>query len=183
MIELNSNGLGWYRFLLKLYPKSYRLEYEEEMLTTLQEMFSSAKSSTEKRQILFRTFKDFFLSLTQQNILATENSFSEAPSYVKRDISISTCLVAPFFLIFTYNITSLYFHHTVIILGSLEAKTWVIYSIILPLFGLMLSVKTCLSGVYGQLQQYQWRRAISTVFRDWLFLGVLVATLALVAIF
>jgi hypothetical protein len=180
---IDNNELGWYRILVKLYPKAYRQEYEEEMLTTLQEMLSSAESSTEKRQLFFRTLKDYFLSLTQQSLLATENSFNDAPGYVKRDISISSCLVAPFFLIFAYNVTSLYFHHAVILFGNLEAKTWIIYSIVLPLFALVLSVKTCLSGVYGQLLRHQWRKAIDIVFQDWLFLGVIVASLALVAIF
>jgi hypothetical protein len=178
----DNNGLSWYRVLLKLYPKAYRQEYQEEMLITFREMLSSVESPSERRQLFLRTLKDYFLSLTQQSWLATETSFNGAPGYVKRNVSVASCLVAPFFIVFMYNITSLRLLHAVI-LSNLEAKTWVIYSIILPLLGFLLSVTTCLSGVYGQLLRREWHKAIDTTLHDWLFLGVPVGILALVAIF
>lgn len=176
------NRLGWYRILLKLYPKAYRQEYEEEMLTTLQEMFLAAESPTKRRQLLVRTVKDYLLSLSQQSLWATEQSFNAVPYVVKRELTISAGLVAPFSIIFIYNIINLVLHHGVP-LSNIEARTWVIYSIILPLFALMLLVKTCLGAVYDQVLRREWRKALHTVLHDWLFLGAVIVVIAMIAIF
>lgn len=177
-----NESFGWYRLLLKLYPKAYRQEYEEEMLNTFQEMFSEAKTSANKRKLIVLIFKDYLLSLSHESLYATGNSFSEAPDSIKRNFAISASLVAPFFLVFMYNISSFVLHHGVALSG-LESHTWVIYSIILPIFGLTMSIKTCFSGVYGQLVRHEWRQALSLFFQNWLFLGLVVAILALIAIF
>lgn len=182
MAVSDQRDFGWYRVLLKLYPKTYRKDYEEEMLSTLKEMFAAAQTSVARRQLVLRTLKDYFLSLSQQSLWATEHSFNDAPGYVKRNVSISTCLIAPFFVIFAYNVMSFYFSHAVTF-GGLEAKTWIVYSIVLPVLALVLSVKTCLSGIYGQLVKRKWRKAIGIFFQDWLFLGAAVSVLALIAIF
>jgi hypothetical protein len=180
---MHNHKLGWYRILLKLYPKAYRQEYEEEMLTTLQEMFAGAESRTAKRRLFVRISKDYILSLLQQNVWATTQSFNEAPRYAKRNLSISTFLVMPFSVIFLYNIMSLYFRH-VVRFSNLEARTWVIYSIVLPLFALILLAQTCFSSVYAQLMRRSWREAVRTIFQGWLFLSMTVVGLvALVAIF
>ena len=179
---LDSQKVGWYRILLKLYPKAYRKEYEAEMLTTLQEMYLEAESPKEKRQFLVRTIKDYFLSLTQQSLWATEQSFNDIPYAIKREFIISASLVAPFSIIFIYNIVSLVMRHGVL-LSHLEARTWVIYSIILPLFAIVLSAKTCISGIYGQLVKCQWSKASRTIIHNWLFLGGGIITIAMVAIF
>jgi hypothetical protein len=182
MASLRSDGQGWYRLLLKLYPKDYKHDYEEEMLTTLQAMYSEAKTSAAKRQLTLRILKDYLLSLSRESLYATGNSFQEAPGTIKRDFAISAGLVAPFFLIFIYNISSFILRHADV-LSRLESHTWVIYSIVLPIIGLVLSVKTCFSGIYGQLVRHQWRQALSVFISNWLFLGVFVVILAMIAIF
>jgi hypothetical protein len=73
-------------------------------------------------------------------------------------------------------------HHGVL-LSNLEARTWIIYSIILPIFALVLSAKTFIGGIYGQLVRRKWRMAFSTVFQNWLFLGAVIIAIAMVAIF
>jgi hypothetical protein len=182
MASLSRDESGWYRLLLRLYPRAYREEYGEEMLTTLQAMYSEVKTPAAKRQLTVRILKDYLLSLSHESLYATGSSFHEAPSSIKRDFAISAGLVAPFSLIFIYNITSLVLHHSVS-LSNLESHTWVIYSIVLPVFGLVLSIKTCFSGVYGQLLRHEWRQALNVFFKNWLFLGLIVAIVAFVAIF
>jgi hypothetical protein len=110
---IDTSDLGWYRLLLKLYPKAYRQEYADEMLATLQEMFAAAPSARDKRQLVVRIIKDYVLSLSRQNLYATTSSFNAAPYPIKRDTAISASLVAPFFIIFTYNTLSLIVRHTV----------------------------------------------------------------------
>lgn len=171
-----------YRALLKLYPKAYREKYGYEMLTTFDKMFTKADSKEAKRQLWIRIAKDYLLTLCQQTAYATGNSYSEAPNYVKRDIAISVSLTAPFFLVYGYNVLSVTLRHPILLAG-LETHVWTFYSIILPIIALALLGKTFYVGIYDQLMQQCWRQALHNIFHDWLFLGLIVAYFALVAIF
>jgi hypothetical protein len=176
------NELDRYRALLKLYPRTYREEYGYEMLTTFEEMLHGAVSKKARRQVWARVLKDFVLSLGRQTAHATGDSYAEAPNYVKRDMTVGISLTAPFFLVYSYNVLSMALRRP-IVLASLEVHIWVLYSIILPGIALALLGKTFYVGIYNQLVQHGWRQALRATFHDWLFLGVIVAYFALVAIF
>ena len=178
----NNRLVGWYRILLKLYPKAYRREYEEEMIDTLNSMFDETQSNADRRQLAIRVLKDYFITLTQENLYATEHSFNEVPLYAKRQLFLSTALVLPFFVVFIYNILSLYLRH-IVPLANLEIHTWVIYSIVLPAIGLVITVRACLSSVYSKLMHREWREILKIIQRDWLFMYLLVVFIAFVAIF
>src|SRR5581483_478735 len=143
----DTDSLGWYRVLLKLYPRTYREEYEEEMLDTLASMFNEARNRSERIRLATRVVKDYCISLIRQNFYATESSFNDAPPHVKRQLSIGFGLMLPFLAAFMYNFVSLSFRH-VVLLVNVESRTWIIYSVILPVFGLAITVTTCLGGVY-----------------------------------
>jgi hypothetical protein len=155
-----------YRKLLILYPASYRHEYEEEMIDTIQIMLADANTASDQWNLLWRACKEYIISLTQQNILAFENTASNTPDYVRRSSEFSTSLMLPFFIICSYNWLNQYILHHAIPYGEWESKTWIIYCIILPILaGIVLSF----AGAKSLIENIRSRQNIAS---QWLLLGI-----------
>jgi hypothetical protein len=169
MQDRDTNVLYFYRKLLQLYPLSYRQDYEEEMLATMQAMLLDAKTTTAKWQLLWRACKDYIVSLMQQNILAFEDVAPDAPQYIKRSSLWSTSLVLPFFIICAYNCLNQYVFRRTVPLNRLEAKTWVIYCIALPILAFVI---VALAGTKS-LSDYHTRATNwRSVTYNWFLLGI-----------
>jgi hypothetical protein len=125
--------LYFYNQLLKLYPKSYQEDYADEMSYTMQAMLHDNPGGLSKLGLLSRAAKDYCLSLFKQNSLAYASVVPSRPAYVQLSSKFSTGLVLPFFLVFTYNYSNQYLLKRAVPYANLEAKTWVIYCILMPL--------------------------------------------------
>jgi hypothetical protein len=171
----NRAALYLYHKLLKLYPVSYRHDYENEMIDTMRIMLSDATTTNAKLSLLWRACKDYITSLTQQNIVAFEAAALKTPEYVRRSSKFSTSLVMPFFVICSYNLLNQYILHHATAYGW-EAKTWCIYCIFLPLVAAFILI---FAGTRCLFENFKTRRNITC---EWLLLGIplsLLVTLAL----
>jgi hypothetical protein len=93
-----------YAALLKLYPKSYRLEYAPAMLQTLADMLDGRATRREKLLVWLRVVKDLPLSVLQQQLIATGDVWrAETPVYLRASSLIAAALLLPFFAAFGAN--------------------------------------------------------------------------------
>jgi hypothetical protein len=176
-----NKSLSLYRFLLKLYPKKYRLEFEEDMIETLNSMLS-VKTYDSKLSLTLIILKDYFISLFNQRKYATEESINEIPSSIKRDSSATLFLIAPFMFVYFYNIINLYFRHYIPII-HLESHLWVIYSIILPALGLIIVTRSFIVESYNSFISNNWNNVVSGLKKEWLIIYFGLAMLCLKVIF
>lgn len=177
-------ALTWYKRFVRLYPRAYRDQYESEMIETFVAMLSDVHTRREYRALSKLVIKDYFVTILRQYATMIAITFATAPRLVKRSTFISLALIVPFFSIVFYNVLSLVMYHSVVPhIRELEAQTWVIYSIVLPLMAFFIIAWVAFQRTYISLRQRHWQQAGRTIFTDGLIVGMPVALLAIIAIF
>jgi hypothetical protein len=179
-----STVLALYRNLLRLYPRAYRNEYEEEMLQTMESMLADASTRSERAKLLWRACTDYVISLTRQNVIAFEDATPGMPHYVKQSSLLSTSLVLPFFIICTYNCITQYILKHSVPLARLEAKTWVIYCILLPSIAFGIVMLAGIKNLQIQLQRNgnELMKRHGSITYDWILLSIPVALVVTIAL-
>ncbi len=86
-----------YSKLLKLYPKSYRKQYEQQLLQTTADMLDDAPSNAAKLAGWTHIAIDLPLSVTKQQLQYVGGIYmNETPRYIKRNSIIAGALLLPF---------------------------------------------------------------------------------------
>ncbi len=89
-----------YERLLKLYPKSYRDKYGEQMAQTLSDMLADQPSKAAQSLTRLRAIIDLPVHVVQQNVMVVGDTLmNETPAYIKRNSIIGGVLLAPFCLV------------------------------------------------------------------------------------
>src|ERR1700729_4091915 len=87
-----------YSRLMKLYPKSYREKYQEEMLLTTADMLDNSNKFSDRLIIWAQLAFDLPLNIARQNFeYIGVNMHENMPNYIKRNGLISGILLLPFF--------------------------------------------------------------------------------------
>lgn len=93
-----------YSRLLRLYPKTYRQRYEQEILQTTADMLDDAPARSSRLGIWSSLTVDLILNIARQNFAYAGGSMSSyTPNYIKRNGMISAVLLLPFFGAITAN--------------------------------------------------------------------------------
>jgi len=172
MASHDQSVLYCYQKLLKLYPEAYRQEYEAEMVYTMEAMLVDADTPAAKWQFLVRASRDYLVSLTRQNVLALEDAVPATPPYIQRSSKLGLGLVAPFFIVCTYNCINQYLLHQAVPYAWLEAKTWIIYCIVLPLLAFIIVTTAGTRSLSEYVCKHGQLSSSRSIVYDWLLLGV-----------
>lgn len=94
-----------YRIMLHLYPKSYRQEYGEQMLQTLQDMLDETTGSLDRLAIWLRVIAETPLSVIKENISNIgEGSMNKLTKIPNRQLAIGVLSIAILFIGFMVGV-------------------------------------------------------------------------------
>jgi hypothetical protein len=131
-----------YKLLLRLYPRSYRREYEGEMVRLFEEMLAETASQGERLSLLSSSALETLRWSAPETIAQTEASVLATPSFIKAATGLSVLCVLPFLFVVVYRLHMAYDHEARPALLSLLAHTALLYQIVLPTIALSVVVST-----------------------------------------
>lgn len=85
------------RWLVRLYPKSYRDEYGDEIEQAAQDMIAGAPNALARWAVYVRLLTDLPRSAAVAQLQVAGETVGTSPRYIKRSSLIALALVAPFF--------------------------------------------------------------------------------------
>ncbi|MDB5163688.1 MAG: hypothetical protein JWS12_305 [Candidatus Saccharibacteria bacterium] len=171
-----------YAALLRLYPKSYQKQYNQQILQTLADMLDNSSSNTERKLIWGRTIIDAPLSIIKQQVVyAGDIMTNETPHFVKTTSIFSALLLLPFFIFITFDglsshsLYNSWFWHPPVI------ASWLVF---MPAAALLLSLGTFWRWSQQRRRQNQ-TSFVKTIFQwqyNWPMLAVAVLSAGIIAL-
>lgn len=167
-----------YRQLLKLYPSSYRRDYETQMLQTLADMLDDPERS--RTAVWIDTILDLPISVIRQQVSCTATAMMTTPNYLKHYAVTGAWMVAPFFLLVALNsLDGQALRHTML----WHTRALFVWLILLPGLAVMLNFAAWACWVRQNRRDNKlsvWR-AMADFRRGWPALAVAVIGLSIIA--
>jgi hypothetical protein len=169
-----------YSRLLKLYPRSYRQQYEQEMLQTLADMLDDPDNS--RQSVWLRTALDLPLSLAREQFHALQlASLPQTPAYIRTSSLIGGLLVLPFFVFVTLNTLldqRLY--------NSLFWQVWMlfIWLLVLPGLAIVINLAATMKWVHDRrtITHRGFWRTLLDIKQTWPVLSIVIIGLGIIAL-
>jgi len=139
-----------YEQLLRLYPKSYKQQYGDQMCQTLKDMLDDAADGTERKKIWARAITELPTSIAKAQFSYVGGIMqNETPHYVKQTGLMASLLVVPFFLAFIANtVDNLLFGHNLYSSWLWNTPVLVTWILLLPSLALVLSGGSLLRFIF-----------------------------------
>ncbi|HEV2412613.1 MAG TPA: hypothetical protein VGS28_02285 [Candidatus Saccharimonadales bacterium] len=174
-----------YAQALRLYPRPYRLRYEDEMLRTTADMVDGVKTRRGQVALWLHILADQSVNITKQNIQYTGGEMNQTPPFITRSSLLAGLLLLPFFGALLANALDKVINDHTLYTSWLwhwpYIGLWVLY---LPLVALALCVVSYLSYVLGRsnTKGETWRTRALAIRRIWPVLVPIVVALGILFI-
>jgi hypothetical protein len=165
-----------------LYPREYRRQYEEEMLSFYTLMLHDAHSRREYAGVGIVLVKDFIKSVIRQHSIAITQRLAQKPHYLKIGTLFSIFLLTPYIFVCGYNLVAKNLLHRRTLLLQWEAHTWMYYCVLLPVCAFITITIVAVMRVYSAMTYGSSSIKVSEFAEDALLIGIPLTLLTTVAL-
>ena len=171
-----------YKAFLKLYPASYRYDYETEMVKLFSELLAETNSASGRVLLLLRSTSETLKWATPEVTASAEKNVAVAPKFIKFNTCFSVLCILPFFCASLYRIHMLYDPEAKPALLGLFIHTHLLYASILPVIGLLIASGTIIWSLLRSERYWHvsWSMRLQTGWHNSLLIFCCIGVAALV---